>query len=292
MLIELTKQIIKYPRFVTKEWEPFDAIELARLTENIVCRKEDSARKYTAFYATGVYGGIATGYAVGCCLRCVFCWVELSREFPERYGEFFTPEEAYEHIVATAKKYGVHKARVSGCEPTLCRGHLIGLLEHIEDDHHIKIFILETNGILFGIDKDYVREIFDRFDKVYVRLSLKAGTPEDFQRKTGARKENFEIPFQAIRNMVDVVGIETLGKRWHVAAMSLDPRIMSPEERMSLLKRLMDIDMRILVLLEEEIVDPYKTTLLRLKAAGLDLKWPIKKIYRPAKEIIRELLKK
>ena len=288
----LVKLIPNYPRFVTKDWKPFDAVKLARWTEKIVFRKEDNARKYTAFYATGVYGGMATGYGVGCCFRCVFCWVELSRDFPEIYGDFYSPEEAYEKIVEAAKKYNVHKARISGCEPTLCQKHLIGVLEHIEDDPWIKIFILETNGILFGIDKDYVRRIFDKFDKVYIRVSLKAGTPEAFEKKTGAKRENFEIPFQAIKNIIETAGIETLGKRWHVAAMSLDPRIMTWEERFSLFKKLMEIDPLIVLLLEEEVVDPYDTTLLRLKVAGWELKWPLKKIYKPARELLYELLKK
>ncbi|MCP8312999.1 MAG: hypothetical protein H3Z53_01315, partial [archaeon] len=83
-----------YPRYVTKEFKPFDPFELAKRTEMIVCRKGPMGeeRKYTSFYATGVYGGIATGYACGCCLRCVFCWVDWSRDFPERFGNFYSPE--------------------------------------------------------------------------------------------------------------------------------------------------------------------------------------------------------
>lgn len=59
-----------YPRMLMPKWAPFDPIELAKKTEEIVCRGVD--RKYEAFYATGVYGGIATGYTVGCCLRCCY----------------------------------------------------------------------------------------------------------------------------------------------------------------------------------------------------------------------------
>lgn len=52
----------EYPRFVALDFKPFDPIELAKETEAIVCRSglEGQERKYTAFYATGVYGGIAT----------------------------------------------------------------------------------------------------------------------------------------------------------------------------------------------------------------------------------------
>ena len=47
-----------YPRFLCKGFTPFDPIALARRTEAIVSRGE--ARKYTAFYCAGVYGGIST----------------------------------------------------------------------------------------------------------------------------------------------------------------------------------------------------------------------------------------
>ena len=58
-----------------------------------------------------------------------------------------------------------------------------------------------------------------KFRKAHVRVSLKAGTPEDFTRKTGAKAEAFEIPLKAIENLLDS------GGSFHVAAMSADPRI-------------------------------------------------------------------
>ena len=136
------------------------------------------------------------------------------------------------------------------------------------------LFILETNGILFGVDRDYVRRI-SRFTKPHVRVSLKAGTPEAFTRKTGARPEAFEIPFQAIRNLLDY------HVSFHVAAMSADPRIVTPEERENLIQKLAEIDPSLLSSLEEEVMDGYKTTLARLKLAGWRVEWPLKKVYSP-----------
>ena len=270
----------EYPRYVTPGFKPFDPVKLARKTEEIVTRIRNGRceRKYTAFYATGVYGGIATGYAVGCCLRCVFCWVGWSRDFPEKLGRFYSPEQAFEKLREAAHKYRVNKLRISGAEPTLGKDHLLSLLEYVEDSE-FPLFILETNGILFGVDKDYVRKI-SRFEKVHVRVSLKAGTPEAFTRKTGAVPESFEIPFKAIENLLDY------GVSFHVAAMSLDPRIMTPEERASLIKKLAEIDVNLLLNLEEEIVDPYETTLARLKFAGFKLKWPLRELYTPIRNII------
>jgi uncharacterized Fe-S cluster-containing radical SAM superfamily protein len=260
-----------YPRCVRPGFEPFDPVELAFETEKIVCKGD--ARKYTDFYVVGVYGGVATGYAVGCCLRCVFCWVNWSRDYPERFGRFYSADEAFQELKAAALGRRVNKLRVSGAEPTIGKSHLLGLLERVENSE-FELFILETNGILFGVDKDYVRAV-SRFKKPHVRVSLKAGTPEAFTRKTGAKPESFDIPFRAIENLLHY------GVSFHVAAMSADPRIMTTEERKSLIKRLTEIDLRLALNLEEEVVDRYKTTLARLRYAGLHLDWPLKEVYAP-----------
>lgn len=248
-----------YPRMI-RRGDKFDPIEVARRTEEVVCR--NGARKYTAFYATGVYGGIATGYAVGCCLRCFFCWTDLSRDFPEAYGDYYTAEEACENIVRAARRWRVRKARISGGEPTLCRRHLLELLELIEDRDEVKLFILETNGILFGADESYVKDVAG-FKKVYVRVSLKAGEPEAFEARTGASRDFFELPFRAVKALLDS------GARFHVAAMT-DPRIMPSEERERLIGRLVEIEEFLAVNLEEEVCDPYDGTLARMKFYGLD----------------------
>jgi uncharacterized Fe-S cluster-containing radical SAM superfamily protein len=154
--------------------------------------------------------------------------------------------------------------RISGAEPTLGKKHLLALLEKIESTD-IKVFILETNGILFGADKNYVHRI-GGFKKPHIRLSLKAALPDGFQARTGADKEFYDLPFQGIKNLLDE------GVSFHVAAMT-DPRVMSAEERKVLIKKLADIDIRLALSLEEEIVDPYDTTLARLKLASVDLDW-------------------
>jgi len=272
----------EYPRFVTSDFEPFDPVELAKETERIVTRTGPRGleRKYEDFYATGVYGGIATGYCVGCCFRCVFCWVSWARDFPEKFGQFHSPEEAFSRLREAAHKYKVNKLRISGAEPTLGKNHLLSLLEYVEQSE-FPLFILETNGILFGVDKDYVKNI-SKFTKPHIRISLKAGTPEDFTKKTGAKSEAFEIPFQAIRNLLDH------NISFHVASMSADPRIMTLDERTNLMEKLADIDSRLLSSLEEEVMDGYNTTLARLKFAGLKVKWPLKQVYTPTKELLKK----
>jgi len=252
-----------YPRYLEPGFIPFDPVDLARRTEEIVCRGD--YRRYTKFYCTGVYGGIATGYTCGCCLRCIFCWVDWSRDFPEQYGEFRSPAEVFYNLSRAARKAGVDKLRISGGEPTIGKEHLLGVLERVEASP-FGLFILETNGVLLGADTEYAREIA-RFKKVHTRVSLKAGTPDAFTRKTGATAESFELPFRGIQSLIEA------GASFHVASMTADPRIVSKEERQSLLERLASIHPALVRHLEEEVVDPYDRALERLRHARVHLSW-------------------
>ena len=253
----------RFPREVTPSSAPYDPLELAEVTQEVVCRPEDRARKYTSVYVAGVYGGIATAYAVGCPLRCIFCWVDDSREYPERRGRFYTPEDLVKALWDAVREGYIRKARISGAEPTLCKAHMLAVLPLIEESL-FESFMLETNGVLFGVDADYARQVA-RYEKVHVRLSLKAATPEGFQKRTGARGDTVDIPFQAIRNLMQAKA------SFHVAAMT-DPRLMPADERELLISRLTDLDMRLVDNLEEERCDPYKGTIRRLETAGVDPK--------------------
>jgi hypothetical protein len=66
-----------------------------------------------------------------------------------------------------------------------------------------------------------------------------------------------------------------------------DPRITTPEERVELARRLLEIDPKLVLSFEGEVVDPYDTTLARLKAAGLKLEWPLRKRYAPLAELLK-----
>jgi uncharacterized Fe-S cluster-containing radical SAM superfamily protein len=138
----------------------------------------------------------------------------------------------------------------------LCREHLLSLLDLIEGKGFA--FILETNGIPLGDDDSYAQELAGYRD-LYVRVSLKAGTAEGFQERTGAKAEFWEFPFQAIESLMQA------GVDFHAAAMT-DHRLMPPEERRSLLRKLRRIGYD--GYLEEETCDPYRTSLVRLQAAG------------------------
>lgn len=278
---------MRYQRYLAPHFKPFNPLELAQKTEEIVTKEtpEGQLRKYTSFYSVPVYGGIATGYAVGCCLRCIYCWSGWSRDFPEAFGEFYSAKQAASELLKAAKEGityseywkkripSIKKFRLSGCEPTIGFKHLLELLELMPSS----LFILETNGILLGSRRNYVKKLSEFKDKIYVRVSFKAATPEGFTERTGAIGKYFSHPFKALKLLLD----EGIYAR---AAAMTDSRVMPKEERDLLVQMLGEIDQAYLYgALEEEVIDPYDTTLKRLKAYA-DEKY--------AKILEREILKK
>jgi len=253
----------KYPRWVTRNSQPYDPLKVAEVTERLVCRNIVSTlgarhylRKYTNFYVAKPYGRAANAYAVGCCLRCIFCSVERSRDFPERYGVFYTPKDVVERLLRLAKDRDADKLKIQGGEPTIGKKHLLSVLDLLS--HTDYSFLLETNGILLGHSMEYVASL-GRYQNLHVRVSLKAGNAQCFEERTGALGEYYILPFMAIKNLIDA------GVDFHVASMS-DPEIMPREERLDMLKELKNIGYK--EDLEEEKFIPYDTTLMRLDAAG------------------------
>ena len=264
----------EYQRYLTQDFEPFDPLELVKETEKIVTRvgKEGVERKYAGIYSAPVYGGIATGYAVGCCLRCIYCWSSWSRDFPERYGKFYSPREVAKKLFKAAEEgitapgwkrfrhLKVNKLRLSGCEPTLGKEHLLAVLRYVKESKY-PLFILETNGILLGADRDYAKRLVELKKKLYVRISFKAATPEGFTQRTGAFGRYYELPFKALQYLLD----EGIYAR---AAAMTDSKVMPKEERKILIEKLSEIDpsANYSTTLEEEQIDAYDTTIKRLKA--------------------------
>jgi uncharacterized Fe-S cluster-containing radical SAM superfamily protein len=288
--VKTVNLVNNYQRFLTPEFKPFNPLELAEETEKIVTRlgEEGLERKYTDFYCVPVYGGIATGYAAGCCLRCFYCWSNWSRDFPERFGKFYSPRQAARMLFRAAEEgiqYSEHwrklipkinKLRLSGCEPTIGKEHLLNLLKFVKESKY-PLFILETNGIILGNDKEYAKRLSEFKEKLYVRVSIKAATPEGFTLRTGAWGEFYTLPFKALKNLLDY-GIDA-----RAAAMT-DSRIMPKEERQTLIRMLDEIDPKANYpkTLEEETIDAYDTTIKRIKAL---------KDEEYAKRLMQEILK-
>jgi uncharacterized Fe-S cluster-containing radical SAM superfamily protein len=173
----------------------YDPVKRAEDVARIVCRGD--LRKYYRFRPARFYGGIATADCVGCCLRCVFCWSWRKVVRPGAYGRFYSPKAVAERLISTARKKGFGRVRISGNEPTISREHLIKVLERVPDDI---LFILETNGILIGHDETYAVDL-GNFKNLYVRVSLKGTTEEEFSLLTGAEPDGFKLQLKAIGNL-------------------------------------------------------------------------------------------
>lgn len=174
----------------------FNPLEMATRTKEIVCKGDE--RKYYRFRPARFYGGISTADCVGCCLRCIFCWSWDMVVSPAVSGQFYPPEEVARRLIRIASKKRYHQLRISGNEPTLCREHLIKVLELIPKEY---LFILETNGILIGADEHYAEEL-SRFSNLHVRVSLKGTCEDEFSRLTGALHEGFQLQLKALEYLM------------------------------------------------------------------------------------------
>lgn len=278
-----------YPRSLTSETKPFNPIEVSIETEKRAIR--GNKRRYRIFRVEPFYRQIATARGVGCNLRCAFCWVSPSRDYPEDHGEFHTPQEVYNKLVQiSSNEHGraimSEAIRISGCEPTIGREHLLSLIETCKKGGDFKPFLLETNGILLGHDETYVKSLKEFGNYILVRVSFKAGTPEAFERKTGARAEFFTLPFQALQHL------RKHQIPYHFASMSQDPTLMPPEERRSLLEQIILQGAENMSLLDEEKSDPFEITIRRLLERRIltDPKNLRAEVYEPLQKSIERVL--
>ncbi len=232
-----------------------DALDHAEKLKELVTSGEK--RKYYRFRPAPFYGGIATADCVGCCLRCLFCWSWHIVVQPEKVGRFYSPEEVVRNLTSIVRKKGFHQIRISGNEPTLHRFHLLRVIELIPREVH---FILETNGILIGHDPSYAKDL-SIFPNLYVRVSLKGASPEDFTRLTMAKPEGFEWQLKALENLVE-------------AGVDCFPAVMadfsSPEEIDRLRQRLKEIRPDFHEFEEEELI-LYPFVIDHIQKAGLRL---------------------
>jgi uncharacterized Fe-S cluster-containing radical SAM superfamily protein len=233
----------------------FDPIEKAKEIEEIVA--QDSTRKYYRVSRHGRwYGGIASADCCGCNLQCVFCWSDKPRENPAKYGSYYTPEQVSAKLIHCAHDHHYDLVRVSGNEPTIAKGHLLKVIEII--DNTKLTFILETNGTL--LDEDYVQELA-RFQNLHVRVSLKGSSPEEYSMLTGAIPETFDR----------IMGNLGMLVKHHIDFNLAVMLSFSTDEHVALLKqRLKSIATEIVDNLEEEYVILYPHVARKLKNAGLE----------------------
>jgi len=178
----------------------YDPIKVGGNIKSQICKsgKEGEERKYYRFRGGKWYGGIASGDVIGCNLSCKFCWAWY---FRDRYdlGAYYSPVSAFKQRRRIAEKRGNRLVRLTGGEPTLCRNHLISLVDIATA--HGYFFIVETNGLLLGYDEGYAKEI-SSYEGVIVRVSFKGTNPQEFNMLTGADPYRYDLQYKALVNLV------------------------------------------------------------------------------------------
>jgi len=224
----------------------YDPVERHEAVEKLVVRDvgDVQERKYWRFRFDRWYGGIVTADAVGCGLLCKYCWVSDAVMFqPAEAGRFYRPDEVADTLTSMARKRGLEQVRVSGCEPTIGRRHLLQLLDCLKGRE--LLFILETNGILIGNDYRYAEDLA-KHGFVHVRVSLKGCSEEEFVTLTGAKPEGFTLQLRALENMLRA------GVKCHPAVMT---SFSTQQSLQQLTKRLEGISPRLVEELEiEELI--------------------------------------
>lgn len=165
------------------------------------------------FRRSNYYGGTAVADALGCNLRCVFCWARDNlRDCSGIVGEgnWFSPSEVAKALKDTVEEYGLKYARITEGEPTLDMDHLCCILDNLGRSKAKFKFILETNGLIFGrypkfVDNiaEYDRDIRKDERFVHVRVSIKGPTPDKFRLLTFADSSFHDLQFAAIKNCLD-----------------------------------------------------------------------------------------
>jgi uncharacterized Fe-S cluster-containing radical SAM superfamily protein len=146
------------------------------------------------------YGGTTSATEVGCNLRCKFCFSDKPVWKPKKTGEFYTPQQVFYGLAANARKYGHQTISASASEGTLGRQHLYELLDLVEQSEFV--YILETNGMTLGDDPEFARSL-SKYKNLHVRVSIKGCNEGEFHRLTGARKSAYQLPFRALKHLID-----------------------------------------------------------------------------------------
>jgi len=187
---------------------PFDPLKRSEEIENQVTR--DNKRLYYRFRPAPYYGGIATADAVGCSFLCAYCWNYNRNLHPERFKEFYTPQQVADKLLHIAYKKSFRLFRISGAEPILGEKtftHLIEVLKLINQSKPDSLFILETNGFFLGYQTDLLNK-FREFPNLKVRICLKGIDPNSFEHMTGVQKDFFRFPLIALKEL-EKLGVRT-----------------------------------------------------------------------------------
>jgi len=180
---------------------PFHPIRRSYDVEKIVTK--GNLRKYYRFRPAPYYGGIATGDTIGCNLLCAYCWNYVRNLNPEGFGRYYSPSQVAQKLLGIAKKKNFQYVRLTGAEPILGEAsftHFLQILELVLSQRTDLVFILETNGLILGYQKELILNL-KGFKNLSIRIAIKAWDEESFTQITGADKEFFIYPLLALKNL-------------------------------------------------------------------------------------------
>ena len=176
----------------------YDPIVLTKATEKVVI--DGNKRKYARLARPlRFYGGTTSATEVGCNLRCKFCFSDAPVRKPHTTGKFYTPEQVFNALSKSARKYGHKLISASASEGTLGKQHLFELLELVDKSDFI--YVLETNGMTIGHDPEFAKEL-SRFNNLHVRVSIKGASKDEYLRLTGAMSSSYDLPYKALENLM------------------------------------------------------------------------------------------
>ena len=233
----------------------YDPIALAVATEKVVIA--GNRRKYANLARPlRFYGGTSSATEVGCNLRCKFCFSDRPVRKPGTTGKFYTPQQVFDALDVSAKKHGHKLISASASEGTLGRQHLFELLELVDQSEYV--YVLETNGMTLS-DAEFAQQLV-RFSNLHVRVSIKGTNPEEYARLTGAIPSSYELPYRALKHLIDA-GVSCN------ACLSLS---FSTESGLDQAKaRLAAVHPGLLISLEEEYITLFPKVAKRLREEGL-----------------------
>jgi len=182
----------------------YDPITLGAISEKYLVKRVGGRilKVYYRFRRDRWYGGVVTADVAGCNLRCKFCWAWKNAWTFKPKGSLLDPEDVAWRLIDMARKFHIKQVRISGGEPTLGFEHTLEVINLItKNGLHM---ILETNGILIGLNNDYA-EMLSHFHKkgIEVRVSIKGTNPKEFSLLTGAKPEAWHYQVKAIRNLIE-----------------------------------------------------------------------------------------
>jgi uncharacterized Fe-S cluster-containing radical SAM superfamily protein len=230
----------------------------------------DPRNESREFRVSNYYLKTAVADALGCNLRCVFCWtIDCYRNNSniKNVGVFHSPDEVADALVTTARSFECKYLRMTEGEPTLDMDHLTGILDNLKKMNIPYTFILETNGLLFGKYPNLAKELSlygtnlvgEPF--IHARVSIKGATAKKFRLLSGADASFYKLQFKALSNCLD-------------AGLSVHPAVMldfieSKEEMETLRGSLLDVDESMVKKLEFERLFLEDYVVARLKKYGI-----------------------